>query len=231
MQPIRDPLVAFARSLSTPNLIRVLVADDHTIVREGVISLLLRSGACDVVAEATNGLEAIELALETRPDVAVIDLAMPRLNGVEVVRRIHTELPKTRILVLSMYSDRDHILQNMHAGADGYLVKSAPTLELVAAVKALHSGKAYFAPEVASMIAEQLRDRPAVGGDPYLDLTPREREVFHLIIQGKPTKEIAHDLNISVKTAENHRTNLMEKLQVDNSVMLVRYAVNKGLFY
>src|SRR5262245_12863269 len=176
MKPIRDPLMAYARTLSAPGIIRVLVADDHTIVREGIISLLLKSGDCDVVAEASNGVEAIELALETKPDVAVLDVSMPRLNGVEVVRRIHAELPKTRILVLSMHDDRDHILQNVRAGADGYLVKSAPTVELVAAVKALHCGKAYFAPEVSRTIATQLRDHPAVLGDPYLDLTPRERE-------------------------------------------------------
>ena len=231
MKPIRDPLVAYARSLGSPGLIRVLVADDHTIVREGIISLLLKSGSCDVVAEAANGIDAIALALETRPDVAVLDVSMPRLNGVEVVRRIRAELPGTRILVLSMHEDRDHILQNVRAGADGYLVKSAPTIELVAAVKALHAGQAYFAPEVASKIASQLRDNPAVLGDPYLDLTPREREVFHLIIEGKPTKEIAREMMISVKTAENHRARLMEKLEVDNSVMLVRYAVHKGLFF
>jgi len=216
--------------LTAPGLIRVLVADDHTVVREGVVSLLLKSGNCDVVAEASDGVEAVELALETRPDVAVLDVTMPRLNGIEVVRRIHAELPQTRILVLSMHGDREHILQNLRAGADGYLVKNAPTTELVAAVKALHSGKSYFAPEVAHTIASQLRDRPAAAGDPYQDLTPREREVFHLIIEGKPTKEIAREMGISVKTAENHRTRLMEKLQVENSVMLVRYAVRNGLF-
>src|SRR5262245_15063816 len=203
MKPIRDPLMAYARTLGAPGIIRVLVADDHTIVREGVVGLLLKSGACDVVGEATNGLEAIELALETRPDVAILDVTMPRLNGVEVVRRIRADLPMTRVLVLSMHEDRDHIVQNVRAGADGYLVKSAPTGELVAAVKALHAGKAYFAPEVARTIASQLRDRAAESGDPYQDLTAREREVFHLIIAGKPTKEIAREMGISVKTAEN----------------------------
>ena len=228
--PIRDPLIAFARELSAPGLIRVLVADDHAVVREGIISLLLKSGSCDVVAEASNGVEAVELALETRPHVAVLDVTMPRLNGVEAVRRIHAELPETRILVLSMHEDRDHIVQNIRAGADGYLVKSAPTLELVAAVKALHAGQPYFAPEAARTIAAQLRDRPLEAGDPYLDLTPREREVFHLVIEDKPTKEIAREMNISVKTAENHRSHLMDKLNVENSVMLMRYAVQKGLF-
>lgn len=209
--------------------IRVLVADDHTIVREGLVSLLTESGECEVVAQAADGLEAVERARETRPDVAVLDLSMPRLSGLEAVRRIHEELPRTRVLVLTMHEDEEYVVRVVQAGAAGYLVKDSAGTELLAAVRALHQGQGYFGPGPARALAEQYRHPERTPEDPYGSLTPREREVFHLVVEGRTTKEVAKALSISVKTAENHRTRMMEKLGVHNTAELVRYAARKGL--
>jgi DNA-binding NarL/FixJ family response regulator len=208
--------------------IRVLVADDHTIVRQGLVSLLASSGECEVVAEAADGIEAVEQALRTRPDVAVLDISMPRLSGLEAVRRIHHELPQTRILVLTVHDEEEYVVHLVRAGASGYLVKDTATSDLLAAVRALRAGQAYFGPQAAKVLAEQYR-HPEGTADPYGTLTTREREVFHLVVEGRTTKEIAHALGISAKTADNHRTRLMEKLGVHNTAELVRYAAKKGL--
>lgn len=209
--------------------IRVLLADDHRIVREGLVSVLAASGECEVVAEAADGVEAVELAFATCPDVAVLDLSMPRLGGLEAARRIHAELPRTHILVLTMHGEQEYVVSVVQAGASGYLVKDSAASELLAAVKALAAGKDYFGPQAAHALAESSRHPERSTGDPYLSLTPREREVFHLVAEGKTTKEIAKALSTSVKTAENHRTRLMEKLGLHNAAELVRYAARKGL--
>ncbi len=208
--------------------IRVLVADDHTIVRQGLVSLLATSGECEVVAEAADGLEAVAKALAARPDVVVLDLGMPRLSGIEAVRRIHAQLPQARILVLTVHDEEEYVLPVVRAGAAGYLVKDSAAAELLAAVRALRSGQGYFGPQAAKVLAEQYR-APGRGEDPYGTLTPREREVFHLVVEGKTTKEIAHELGISVKTADNHRARVLEKLGVHNTAELVRYAAKRGL--
>jgi DNA-binding NarL/FixJ family response regulator len=210
-------------------LIRVLVADDHTIVRQGIVSLLRDSGVCEVVAEAANGLEAVEKAMAARPAVALIDITMPRLNGLEVVRRIRQALPDTRVLVLTVHDDEEYVLPIVRAGATGYLLKNAAATELVEAVQTLNRGKAYFGPEAARIMAEQLQNPGEAQADPHQRLTPREREVFHLVVEGKASKEISRLLGISVKTAENHRARLMEKLAVHNTAELVKYAARKGL--
>lgn len=209
--------------------IRVLVADDHGVVRDGLVRLLTDGGVCEVVAEAADGAEAVARAEETRPDVAVVDLSMPRLSGLEVVRRIHRELPATRVLVLSMHDEEEYVLQAVAAGAAGYVVKDSAASELLAAVRALHAGQGYFGPEPARALAERFRRPAGAPEDPYGALTPREREVFHLVVEGQTTKEVAKELGISVKTAENHRARLMEKLGVRNTAELVRYAAKKGL--
>jgi two-component system response regulator NreC len=209
-------------------VIRVLVADDHTIVRQGVVSLLEAGGDCQVVAQASDGAEALELALSTRPDVAVLDIGMPRLSGLEVVRRVRLEVPHTRVLVLTMHEEEEYVLHLVKAGASGYLVKDSAATELLAAVRALSRGQGYFGPYAAKVLAEQYR-RPEEAPDPYGALTPREREVFHLVVEGKTTKEVAKALAISPKTAENHRARLMEKLGVHNTAELVRYAARRGL--
>jgi DNA-binding NarL/FixJ family response regulator len=209
--------------------VRVLVADDHTLVRQGLVSLLAESGECEVVAEAADGLEAVEKALAVRPEVAVIDLTMPRLSGIEAVRRIREALPQTRVLVLTVHEEDEYVLPLVRAGASGYLVKDSAVTELLAAVRALHAGQAYFCPHAARVLADRHRHPERPADDPYGALSPREREVFHLVIDGRTTKEIARALEISAKTADNHRCRLMEKLGVHNTAELVRYAAKKGL--
>lgn len=208
--------------------IRVLIADDHTMVRESLVSLL-RSGGIDIVGQAADGLDALKQAEALRPDVVVTDLSMPRLSGLEVIRRLFDGFPDMRVLVLTMHQEDEYILQAVRAGAAGYMVKDSPASELLAAVCSLHAGKAYFGPQAARALAEQLRHPERDLGDPYGRLTPREREVFHLIAEGLTTKEIARQLSISVKTAENHRARVLEKLGMRNTAELVRYALRKGL--
>lgn len=208
--------------------IRVLVADDHTVVRQGLVGLLESSGECEVVAQAADGLQAVAEARRTHPQVAVLDLGMPGLSGLEAVRRIHAELPGIRILVLTVHDEQEYVLPVVKAGAAGYLVKDSAAAELIAAVRALAAGQGYFGPQAARALAEQLR-APVAGTDPYGPLTAREREVFHLVVQGRTTKEVARALGISVKTAENHRTRILDKLDLHNAAELVLYASRKGL--
>jgi two-component system, NarL family, response regulator NreC len=209
--------------------IRVLVADDHTLLREGLVALLNRSGECSVVAEAADGMAAVEAATRTRPDVAVVDISMPRLNGMEVVRRLAHDCPDTRVLVVTMHAEEEYVLHVVRAGAAGFLLKDSAGSELLAAVKSLAAGHGYFGPHAAKVLAMQMQQPKAQLEDPYRGLTPREREVFHLIVEGLTTKEIARKLEISAKTAENHRTRVLEKLEARNTAELIRYAVRHGL--
>ena len=209
--------------------IRTLVADDHRIVRESLVALLEASGICEVVAQAADGMEAVELALRLRPQVAILDISMPRLNGIEVVRRLRAELPETRTLVLTMHEEEEYVLHVVRAGASGYLLKDSATSELLQAVRDLHAGRGHFGPYAARVIADQVHQPRRDLDDPYGRLTVREREVFHLLIEGRTTKEVARALSISTKTAENHRAHVLEKLAAHNVADLVRYAVRKGL--
>lgn len=210
-------------------MIRVMLADDHTILRQGLVSLLSKDSDCSVVAEASNGLEAVEKAFETRPQVAVIDISMPELNGMEVVKRIHDKLPECKVLVLTMHEEQEYVIHMVRAGASGYLLKDSASEELIDAVKALASGKTYYSQYAASVLATQYSQPDKEWQDPYKNLTQREREVFHLVVDGKTTKDIARALDISVKTAENHRGKVLEKLAVSNTAELVRYAAKHNL--
>lgn len=209
--------------------IRILIADDHTLVRESLVGLLQAEGDVQVVAQAADGIETIEKALAARPDVVVADLSMPRLGGIEVVRRLREALPDTRVLVLTMHQEDEYVLQAVRAGASGYLVKDSAASELLAAVRNLHAGRGHFGPQAARTLAQQLQHPERAFDDPYGRLTAREREVFHLIAEGHTTKEIARQLGISVKTAENHRARVLDKAGVRNTAELVRYALRKGL--
>jgi DNA-binding NarL/FixJ family response regulator len=210
-------------------MIRILIADDHTVLREALVTTLRASGDCVVVAEAGDGVGAIEQAHVFRPDVAVVDISMPRLNGMEVVRRLATELPRTRVLVLTMHEEEEYVLRVVRAGASGYLVKHAATAELLNAIRAIAGGGVWFGPYATRVIAEQLQQPNRVPADPYGALSPREREVLHLVVDGLTIKEIAQRLGISTKTAENHRGRVLAKLGVRNSAELVRYAMRKHL--
>lgn len=210
--------------------VRVLLADDHTVVREGLVALLEADGGCEVVAQAGDGIEAVERASTCRPDVAIIDLSMPRLPGLDVVQRIHKTLPDTRILVLTYHDEEEYVLPLVRAGASGYLVKDAAGTDLLRAVQALAAGQAWFGPQAARVLADAQRRLPAgTDDDPYERLTPREREVMRLVCDGHSTKAIARLLDISVKTAENHCSRVLDKLTVSNTAELVRFAARRGL--
>jgi two-component system response regulator NreC len=210
-------------------MIRLMLADDHTVVRESLVAVLRASGDCLIVAEVGDGISAIEQARKLRPDVAIIDISMPRLGGIEVVRRLTSDLPSTRVLVLTMHEEEEYVVHAVRAGAAGYLVKHAPTSELLIAVRALAAGGVYFGPYAARILADHVQQPQKMTDDPYGELSAREREVMHLVVDGLTTKEIARRLEISVKTAENHRGRILEKLAVRNSAELVRYAMRKRL--
>lgn len=213
--------------MSSP--VRILVADDHRIVREGIVRILQDAPDCEVVAEAADGLAAVEQTLELLPDVVVMDLTMPRLGGLEAVRRIHAAQPGIRILVLTVHEDEEYIVPIIKAGAAGYLVKDSASNELTDAVNTLAQGHVYFGPQATKILAEQYQRPAQVRADPYGSLTDREREVFHLVVEGKSTKEIAKIMGIAVKTADNHRTHMMNKLDMHNTADIVRFAARKGL--
>lgn len=215
--------------MGIPGKMRVLVADDHTLVRESLVGLLQGDAGIVVVAQAADGLETVDKALATHPDVVITDLSMPRLSGLEVVRRLREALPNTRVLVLTMHKEDEYVLQAVRAGASGYLVKDSAAAELLAAVRSLHAGRGHFGPQAAKAVAEQLQHPERGLVDPYGRLTAREREVFHLLAEGLTTKEVARQLGISAKTAENHRARVLDKLDVRNTAELVRYAVRHGL--
>jgi DNA-binding NarL/FixJ family response regulator len=208
---------------------RVLIADDHTMVRESLVSVLQADGDVQVVAQAADGFDAVEKAVQLRPDVVIVDLSMPRLSGIEVIRRLREAVPAARVLVLTMHQEDEYILQAVRAGASGYLVKDSAAAELLTAVRSVHAGRGYFGPQAARTLADQLQHPERPLDDPYGRLTPRERDVFHLIAEGHTTKEIARRLDIGVKTAENHRGRVLGKLDMRNTAELVRYALRKGL--
>ncbi len=209
--------------------IEIVVADDHTVVREGLVGMLEADGLCTVLAQAGDGVAAVERIMECRPRVAVIDLSMPRLNGLEVVRRISERQPETACLVLTHHDEEEYIVPLVRAGARGYLVKDSPSETLREAVATLARGEVYFGPQAArALVAVQQQPERSIE-DPYGSLTAREREVMHLVCEGKSTKEIARAMDIGVKTAENHRGRVLHKLGVSNTAELVRYAARKGL--
>ena len=210
-------------------MIRVLLADDHTVVRESVAAALRNSGECLIVGETGDGIATVEAALTLQPDVAIVDVSMPRLSGIEVVRRLTAALPRTRVLVLTMHEEEDIVLQVVRAGAAGYLVKDAAIAELLDAVRTLAMGGVCFGSRAARILAEQVQNPHATPEDPYSTLSTREREVLHLVAEGLTSKEIARRLSISVKTAENHRGRLLAKLGLHNSAELVRFAMRRGL--
>lgn len=212
-------------------MIRVVIADDHHLVRQGLRALLERAGDIEVVGEAADGLEALALVAQLRPDVLVLDIAMPHLNGVEAVGRLRGLGVKTRALVLSMYADEAFIRQALRNGAKAYLLKRAVAEELLLAVRAVSRGDTFLSPEVAGPILTGLVDAPPRLKDlgPLDQLTSREREVLQLIAEGHTNRAIAAHLHLSEKTVEKHRGHLMAKLKVHETAGLVRFAIKHGL--
>lgn len=204
---------------------RVLLAEDHQIVRQGVRSLLEKAGH-EVVGEASDGQEAVQLARTLLPDIAVLDVAMPRMNGLDTAREIRSLSPKTKTILLTMYTDKAYILDAIKVGAKGYVVKTEAADDLIRAIREISRGEIYLSPSIAnSFVGAYLADSQL----PADTLTRRERQVLHLIAEGNTTKEIAHQLNISFKTADSHRSHLMRKLDLHDIAGLVRYAIQKGI--
>jgi two-component system response regulator NreC len=211
--------------------IRVLVVDDHTIVRDGLCALLALPGDIEVIGEAANGREAVEMARELAPDVVLMDIAMPILGGLEATRRIHRECPNSKVVALTQFGDRDYVFPFIEAGASGFLTKGSASSELTSAIRCVYRGESFLSPVIAKLMIEDYQQSAGNRGpsDSYEQLTDREKEVLKLIAEGYTTQEIAETLVISPKTVEGHRSSLMSKLDLHNRIELVKYAVRKGL--
>ena len=211
--------------------VRILLADDHTIVRQGLRKLLEERPDWEVIAEAGDGREAVRLAEQHKPDVAILDVAMPLLNGIEATRQITRRVPATRVLVLSMHADEAYVTQILQAGATGYLLKDSADVDLLKAVGEAAHGRSFFSPAIARVMLDdyvrQLADKGVT--DRYEALSEREREIFQLIAEAKTNKEIAALLNVSPSTVETHRAHIMEKLDLHSAAEIVLYAVRRGV--
>ncbi|TDR19537.1 response regulator [Marinicella litoralis] len=210
-------------------MITVYLADDHNIVRQGLVSLLKSYANCQIVGEAADGLKALKDIVELKPDVAIVDITMPKMNGMELVKQVHTKCPETKLLVLTMHEEEEYVIHMVKAGASGYLLKDSAGEELIDAVKTLAQGKSYFSQYAAQVLASQYSNPQQAWDDPYKGLTKRERQIFHLVIDGITTKKIAEMLYISAKTVENHRGKILDKLKVSNTAELVKYAAKNNL--
>jgi DNA-binding NarL/FixJ family response regulator len=211
---------------------RVLLAEDHTIVRKGLRSLLDKETGIKVVGEAEDGREAIAKAEELHPDVVVMDIAMPGLNGLEATRQIKKRFPDMKIIILTMHTNEEYVLQTLKAGASGYLVKKAAPAELISAINAINKGNSFLSPSISRMVIDEYIRRSkkiSEGEEGFEQLTVREREVLQLIAEGRKTREIAELLYISIKTVETHRAHIMNKLDIHSTAELTRYAIRKGI--
>jgi two-component system, NarL family, response regulator NreC len=205
--------------------IHLLLADDHLLVRQG-LRLLLEQAGMVVLGEAADGLEALQLAHTHQPDVALLDIAMPHLNGLETARRLREAVPQIKIIVLTMHTDEPYVLEALQAGARGYVLKMQAAVDIVQAIHTVVQGAIYVSPRVTHAVVQAYLHGATLPPDP---LTSREREIVQRIAEGQTTKEIAGDLGLSVKTVESHRINLMRKLDIHETATLVRYAIRRGL--
>lgn len=211
--------------------IHILLADDHNVMRAGLKLLLESHSGFRVTSEAADGNQAVENAIATRPDIAVLDIAMPKLNGIEAAQRISEQLPQTAIIILSMHSDEGYVLRALKSGARGYLLKDSAESDLIQAIKVVSEGKAFFSPEISRVLAEDYVREINVRGaeDTYDLLSPREREILQLLVEGRSNKDIASLLSLSLYTVETHRRNLQNKLNLHSFPELILYAVRKGI--
>ncbi len=205
--------------------LRILLADDHRMFREGIRTLLEKAGL-EVVAEASDGREVLRLGRQRTPDIAVLDLRMPLLNGIDAARELQKQSPKTRTILLTMFEEDAYVLEALQAGIRGYVLKTQAGEELVNAIREVARGATYLSPDVSRAVVDAYLTRSDVSQDP---LTDRERQVLQLVAEGNTTKQVASILGVSVKTAESHRTRLMKKLDIHETAGLVRYAVRRGL--
>jgi DNA-binding NarL/FixJ family response regulator len=211
--------------------IRVLIADDHTLVREGIRVLLSNCLDMEVCGEATDGRQAIEKTRQLHPDIVLMDIAMPGLGGLEATLEIRSEFPKVKVIVITQYDNREYIYRFLKAGASGYVLKKAASIDLISAIRAVYQGGSFLYPEVAQTVIDgYLRKKTEdLQADPYESLTDREKEVLKLIAEGCSNKQIADLLCVSVKTVMGHRTHVMEKLELHSRTDLVKFAIRKGL--
>jgi len=211
--------------------VRIVLADDHTVMRSGLRLLLERQPNLQVVGEAADGRQAVALSETAHPDVVIMDIAMPNLSGIEATRQIMSKNPKTAIAILSMHSDESYVIRALKAGARAYLLKDSAEADLLAAVRALTEGKSFFSPAISKILVEdymrQLESRGAE--DTYELLTTREREILQLLAEGKTNKDVANMLNLSLYTVETHRTHILQKLNLHSVPELILYAVRKGI--
>jgi len=211
--------------------LKILLVDDHTIVRQGLKALLDAHTGFTIVGEAENGREAVKKAQELNPDIVIMDIAMPVLNGLEATRQIKRALPDTKVLALTMYNDEEYVFQILKSGASGYLIKETAANELIAAILSLQKGNPFFSPSISRKIMESYlnedEDKKSKGESDKL--TNREKEVLQLIAEGYTNNEIANLMNISVKTVETHRAHVMSKLDIHDVAGLIKYAIKKGL--
>jgi two-component system, NarL family, response regulator NreC len=211
--------------------IRILLADDHTLMRNGLRLLLERQPDLEVIGEASDGRQAVDFAEIHRPDVIIMDIAMPQLNGVEATRQIVTRSPSTAVVILSMHSDESYVIRSLKAGARAYLLKDSAEADLIAAIGAIMVGKSFFSPAVRRLLKEDYMHQLAEVGaeDSYELLTNREREVLQMVAEGMSNKEVANVLNLSLYTVETHRTHILQKLNLHTVPELILYAVRKGI--
>ena len=211
--------------------IRVLVVDDHAIVREGICTLLRLTQDIETVGEAANGREAVDMAKKLKPDVVLMDVAMPVMEGVEATRRLHKESPGVKVLVLTQHDDSEHVFSAIEAGAFGFISKTAASSELTSGIRSVYRGDSFLSPSVARCFVEEWQHGAAgtKSHDPYEQLTDREREVLKLLAEGHTTKQVAALLVISPKTVDGHKTSLMAKLDLHNRSDLLKYALRKGI--
>jgi DNA-binding NarL/FixJ family response regulator len=213
-------------------MIRVALADDHNLVRSGIRALLERLPGVEVVGEASNGREALALIAREKPDMALLDIGMPELNGLEAAPRIARDAPRTKVVILSMHADEKHVAQALRAGVAGYVLKDSCADELPVLIRAITRGETYLSPGISKQVVEALKSRMSEGAvEPALPdpLTSRQREILQLVAEGLSTKEIAGKLDLSIKTVETHRTQIMNRLQIRDVAGLVRYAIRAGL--
>jgi DNA-binding NarL/FixJ family response regulator len=211
--------------------LRLLLGDDHALVRTGLRKILEERSEWEVVAEAEDGRTAVKKVFETAPDVAVLDIGMPQLNGIDATRQIVNKAPGVRVLILSMHADESYVVRALHAGARGYLLKDSAAKDLLGAVAAVAEGQTYFSPAVSQMMLDDYvrRVSKGAGADRYETLSDREREVFQLIAEGRSNKEVADLLSISATTVETHRAKILQKLDLHSAAELVLYAVRRGV--
>lgn len=209
--------------------IRILITDDHQLFREGIANLLSSSPQIEIVGQAENGQEAIEKARKLKPDIVIMDLSLPIINGVDATRILHKELPETKVLVLSMHAEKNYIKEALEAGAYGYLFKDCTYDQLIEAINTVYQGKKYLSNKITEVLIHDYLNREEVTPDNDQSLSERESEILRLIAEGKSTREIADLLFISVKTVGTHKQHVLEKLNLQSTAGLIKYAIRKGI--